>query len=108
MNSHEHINQRSLWLARAIVSRVDSDPERSGLAKAREVCQRWNKREPVAAVREWLAILDHPWEEVRRVLLDVSEEGKRLRQSNPFCGVLTPQERWKVYKTYKEDETHST
>jgi hypothetical protein len=39
---------------------------------------------------------------VRAVLLDESDEGQRLRQSDPFCGILTPEERWKIYREYSE------
>jgi hypothetical protein len=71
MKTHEQIDQRSLAMARAIVARIDRDPSRAGLAKARATCQRWfqERREP--AVREWLEILEQPWEQVREVLLEV-------------------------------------
>jgi hypothetical protein len=91
-----------LALARAIVSRIDADPSRAGLAKARAICARWFRQRPQPAVREWLEILERPWEEIREVLLDESEEGRRLRQSDPFCGVLTPQERWAIYRASYE------
>ena len=36
------------------------------------------------------------------MLLEESESGQRLRQSTPFCGVLTPRERWAIYKDWSE------
>ena len=45
-----------------------------------------------------MAILERPWAEIRSILLDDSEEGRRLRQNDPFCGVLTPAERWDIYR----------
>jgi len=42
---------------------------------------------------------------VRAVLLDESDEGQRLRQSDPFCGVLTPRERWEIYRQAAADAT---
>lgn len=84
-------------MVRAIVARIDADPERRGLEHAREVCRRWVAAGNVPA-REWMPILERPWEEIRAVLLDESDEGQRLRQSDPFVGILTPQERWAIYR----------
>jgi hypothetical protein len=98
MVSHADIDRRSRDLARAVVSRIDADPTRAGLERARSNCRRWLSRGPQPAVEEWLCILDAPWEQVRTVLLDGSEEGQRLRQSTPFCGILTPRERWQFYR----------
>jgi len=102
MKTHEQIDERSLAMARAIVAKIDRDPARAGLSKARATCLRWLRDRPVPAVREWLEILDRPWEQVRQVLVDESEEGQRLRQSDPFSGILTPQERWEIYRQYSE------
>lgn len=102
MRTHELIDERSLALAQAIVAKIDRDPARAGLVKARATCRRWHQERPFPAVEEWLDILDLPWEQVREVLLDESEEGQRLRQSDPFCGILTPRERWEVYRKFCE------
>src|SRR5687767_3548133 len=102
MKTHEEIDQRSLAMARAIVARIDADPARAGLAKAKATCQRWFRERPRRPNGEWLEILEKPWEEVRELLLDESELGRRLRQSDPFCGILTPQERWEIYRTFHE------
>ena len=91
-------------MARAIVEKIDEDAERGGLRKAREVCQRWCAAGKAPAHLEWLKILEGPWEEIRLVLLDETEEGRRLRQSDPFCGILSPKERWEIYRRYRETE----
>jgi len=104
MKTHQRIDERSLAMAKVIVGRIDSDPDRSGLARAKTTCQRWFQNSPMPAIGEWLEILERPWEEIRAVLLDESETGRRLRQSDPFCGILTPQERWKIYRAYHETD----
>jgi len=38
------------------------------------------------------------------ILLDESEEGTRLRQIDPFCGILTPKERWEIYREAARSE----
>ena len=97
VRSHQDIDQRSLEMVRRIVSRIDADPERQGLAHAKSVCERWVAQGIVSA-KEWLTLLDKPWEDVRIILLDESDEGQRLRQTDPFVGILTPTERWQIYR----------
>ena len=84
-------------MVRRIVAKIDADPQRRGLEHAKSVCRRWVEQGRRPAI-EWLAILARPWGEVRQILLDDSEEGRRLRQTDPFCGILTPTERWDVYR----------
>jgi len=88
-------------MVRRIVARIDADPERRGLQHAKQVCQRWVAQGIVSA-REWLPILEKPWEDVREILLEESDEGQRLRQTDPFCGILTPEERWAVYREARQ------
>jgi hypothetical protein len=103
MRTHQQIDERSLAMARAIVAKIDSDAARVGFERARTVCDRWARGDPRSgSIREWSAILQKPWDAVREVLLDESEEGKRLRQSSPFGIVLTPQERWAIYREFEE------
>lgn len=102
MKTHEQIDERSLALAQAVVEKIDRDPARRGLEKARATCRRWFRERPEPAVREWLEILERPWEEIRAVLLEDSQEGQRLRQSDPFCGILTAPERWAIYRVHHE------
>ena len=87
-------------MAKAIVAKIDRDPDKKGLAHARETCRRWHRDNPSPSIEEWLTLLDQPWSEIRLTLLSDSEEGRRLRQSDPFCGILTPQERWEIYRDH--------
>ena len=84
-------------MVRRIVAKIDADPEREGLQHARQVCERW-VAQGIRSAREWLLILERPWSEIRAVLLDESDQGQRLRQTDPFCGILTPEERWAIYR----------
>lgn len=104
--THREIDQRSLAMARAIVEIVDHDPERRGLQRARDTCQRWLRQYgPDPNVEEWQHLLGRPWDDIRRVLLDPSEEGKRRRQNSPFAGVLPPRQRWDIYRRFRDDPT---
>ena len=103
MNKHEEVDRRSLVLARAVAEVIDRDQRREGLTKARQTCARWQRQSPSPAIAEWLVILQLEWEEIRPILLDPGEEGQRLRQSNPFCGVLSPRERWEIYRRFSRE-----
>ena len=107
MNSHHRIDMRSLELANAVISKVEPDPER-GIEIARNVCSRWLERGGSSAVTEWWTILSRSWDEIKAILLDPTDYGQRLRQSNPFCGILTPTERWDLYRRFAARETART
>lgn len=100
MKCHRLIDERGLVLAEAIARRIDSDPQRNGLERAKRVCRQWLDRTPSPAVEEWWSILNQPWERIRVMLLDASQEGCRLRQNSPFCGILSPRERWEILKRF--------
>ena len=100
MKTHKTIDERSLALARNIVMKIDKDPDRQGLKRARTLCDRWFHTTPQPAYAEWRTVLSQDWESVRAVLLDESEYGQRMRQSSPFCGVLTPEERSNIFRAF--------
>ena len=110
MQSHQNIDDRALVLARHIVEQIDADSERQGLRKARETCRRWQEildgRERASA-DEWALLLRQPWEDIRRVLLDTGANATRLRQNNPFCGVLSNRERWRIIKEHGNRDAHA-
>ena len=103
MKTHEQIDRRSLALARAVADAIDRDPSRAGLERARKTCGRWRLQSPSPAVVEWSRILELEWDEIRPLLLDPGEQGRRLRQSSPFCGVLSPRERWEIYRRFAHE-----
>jgi hypothetical protein len=96
MRTHEGSDQRSLALAKAVVARIVGDPRRAGPAKARATVRRWFEQRPLPAFQEWLEIPGRWWEDIRPVLLNESEEGRRWHPSDPFCGFVRPQEPWDI------------
>ena len=59
-------------------ARIDADPERGGLVHAGRICARWIEQ-GIRSATEWQPLLEKPWDEVRQVLLDESEEGPFVR-----------------------------
>ena len=103
MEKHEEIDRRSLALATVIADAIDRDAAREGLSRARQTCARWLAAAPVPAIVEWLGLLQREWPEIRAELLDPGERGRRLRQSSPFCGILSPRERWEIYRRFSRE-----
>jgi hypothetical protein len=97
-SDHQRLERRGLALAREVVRKIDADPSRRGLERARQLCNQWLKERPNPYLQLWASLLQQDWSEVRRTLLDDSSQAFQLRQNSPFCGVLTPQERWAVYR----------
>ncbi len=101
MRTHQQIDQRSLRLARAVVEKLERGDPRTGIDLARENNRRWREMNPSRLHDAWATILSGEWTGIRAVLLDESERGAQLRQNNPFCGVLTPPERWAIYREFE-------
>ncbi|HMP73281.1 MAG TPA: hypothetical protein PKE55_08465 [Kiritimatiellia bacterium] len=101
MKDHASIDRRGLDLARAIVTKLESGDLQGGLAKARAVNRRWREQGSSPLHEEWKEILQGNWTEIKAILLDESEGGNRLRQNSPFCGILTPHERWAIFREHR-------
>jgi len=94
MKSHDLIDRRSLAFGQAIAARLVADP--SILEHARANIKRWLETcSPGVrpALLEWIAALDSGTESVLALLTSTDERAIRLRQSNPFAGVLPQSER---------------
>ncbi len=90
MTSHHDIDQRSLRLHEAVARKIDAE------LKLLDLAREWASRYDHPAVVEWREILKQDWFTIRNTMLDPSDEGQRLRQSSPFAGILTSEERWTI------------
>jgi len=103
MSPHSLLDRRALEMDRIVARRLDENPD-AVLGRARKNLERWLGRCD-ASVRpvlmEWKEILERPPERVREVLLGEDCESARLRQSSPFCGILTPQERTGILMRFR-------
>ena len=84
------IDRRAIEFARRTVARIDEDPSlvRVGLTNI----ERWTRQRGYlpGCHAEWKELIEtHPWERLREILLDESDEGQRLRSSHPFVGILS-------------------
>jgi hypothetical protein len=97
--SHQWIDARSLALARAVAAKISRNP--SLLDIARGNLQRWRGTvQPwPGALEEWEQILAEPSvDAIVSALVADDEEGRRRRQSSPFAGVLSGEERGAIFR----------
>jgi hypothetical protein len=92
VRSHEWIDRRSLALHAAVAEKLAAQPQL--LDVARTNLARWRKTGPAPALREWEDLIERmPLPRLLELLRSPSESARRLRQSSPFAGVLSPEER---------------
>lgn len=104
MKPHQAIDARSLEMDRLIARRFQHDPP--VLTKARAVLDKWlascdDSVRP--ALEEWRDILEGPVSQVLATLEGEDERSVRLRQSSPFCGILTAAERTAIIMSHAYD-----
>ena len=100
VRSHQWIDQRSLALHEAVAVKLEAQPQL--LEVARRNLERWLQQNAATALREWRRILDsRPLPDVVALLRSSSEEAMRLRQSSPFAGLLTTEERRAIMAAYE-------
>jgi len=101
-SSHRLLEARSLAMHAVIARKIERDP--TLLAIAHRNIERWSARwkdRPPAWLKEWQQVLKRPWQHVAAVITEPSEHGARVRQSSPFAGVLTNEERWRIYEAFR-------
>ena len=55
------------------------------------------------AIEEWEQILTLDWKQVAALLIAVTEDAIRLRHSSPFTGILTEEERLRIFEAFSQD-----
>ena len=98
-NDHDRLDEIRRQTHIAIAAKIDADPTLLDLPQ--QNIERWTKLWGYLhpAYAEWLKILERPWPDVRRLLVADDENSKRLRQSTPFVGVLSPWERRTIHES---------
>jgi hypothetical protein len=104
MKDHRRIDERSVAFHRLIAAKVRTTP--SSLQLARDNIGRW-LRDCSPGVRpallEWAGLLDGALEDVLAVMESGDERAVRLRQSSPFAGFLTAEERNAILREFQRN-----
>jgi len=101
-SSHRLLEARSLAMHALIARKIERDRKlldvpRNNLKRWR---QRWGTDVPKWFV-EWQEILRRPWPDIAALITEPSEAAARLRQSTPFAGVLSAEERERIYEAFR-------
>ena len=101
MTGHERIDARSLAMHRLIGAKLRGDP--ALVSEARSTLERWLARGSCAGpyYHQWQEILRQPLEQIVETLGEDSERMTALRQSSPFAGILSNQERWALLEEFR-------
>lgn len=101
---HDIIDKRSLRFAQIIANRLEADP--SLVDVARRNLSRWKEKNGGVLfpdLQRWEEIIENDsLEKILELLRSESEEATQLRQSNPFVGIISHQERWRILKEFKQ------
>ena len=108
MKDHRLIDERSLAFHRLVAEKLHTDPTLLDLARAN--LARWEagaspRLHPVLA--EWRALIDAPLDDLLAVLTCEDERATRLRQSSPFAGALSPEERFAILREFQTRESRA-
>ncbi len=98
MDLHRLAEKRSIAYHRLIAERMRCDP--AVLAGARARVRGWisvTAGGPFYA-HQWQEVLSRDVEAIAAFLVEDSELACELRQSSPFAGVLSPTERWHIWR----------
>lgn len=102
---HEILDDRSLEMDCVIAGKIRADPKLIQVALTN--INRWLANPDYSesgreCALEWKSIIDNSSLESLVTLLESnSDEARRLRQSSPFCGILTPEERQTIFQKYE-------
>lgn len=103
MDPHRLAEERSVAYHRAIAARLDL--ERDVLEAARRRVEGWLAASAGPApfyARKWAEVLAGEPGAVASFLVERSELADELRQSSPFAGALSPQERWRIWRETRD------
>lgn len=111
-SDHVRIDERSIALHRAVADRIRANPRvlETALRNLKKYLHNYTseKRKPPRWLVKWNTILkEKSQDEILKFLVSDDEKAKQLRQSSPFAGILTPQERWKIYEAFRPGTYYS-
>lgn len=103
LSKHRLAEERSLAYHRAVARELLRDPSLLEIARARADAWITEGKRSAPYALEWKKILDLPVRDVAAFLVERSERAATLRQSTPFAGMISAQERWQIWKDVRAD-----
>jgi hypothetical protein len=109
IDSHQFLDRLNLMYHLEIAKRLLAEPG-PVLNRARSNIERWKPAHAgtfsAHALEEWRILLDtKSVPELVAIITEDSDEGQRLRQSTPFTGILSEEEREELWRRCEERES---
>ncbi|MHB1952843.1 MAG: hypothetical protein ACYCOU_03760 [Sulfobacillus sp.] len=104
--THAQLDRFSLRLHEEVARCVRTSPVM--LDRARTNIARWKKQLGQSASHDldiWSAFLTGPLDDILSVMVARTEEGNRLRQSSPFCGIISQARRMEIFREVYDRES---
>ena len=104
MRTHQEIDERTLAMHRLVAEKIRDDP--ALFDKAKTTLARWRTTVCIRSqpyLCEWERLLNLGIETSLAMAIEDSERATQLRQSSPFAGILTHQDRFAFLKKWKID-----
>lgn len=99
-SSHERLDRRSLAMHCLIADKIRAEPKLFEIAS--QNIERWSRApgRNGQLLAAWSRLLEQGMLAALAVATEDSERARELRQSTPFAGVLSPQERWNFLRQW--------
>lgn len=107
MRTHQEIDERSLALHRLVAEKIRRNP--TLFVRAKATLARWRTTVCAASqphLEEWEHLMNQGIDASLAIAVEDSQRATALRQSSPFSGILTNQERFAFLKAWNND--HAT
>jgi len=108
MPNHRHIDARSRALASAVADQLRREPSLVDVAKKNVAA--WMKSSSPgvrSTLEEWDIALNGSADDIIELLTGDGERAIRLRQSNPFAGVLPSRQRTEILNRFSDRDALS-
>lgn len=102
MDPHRLAEARSRAYHRVIAERLSP----AMIAAARAQLERWVTQRAAlhpTYAEAWRRLLDGPLDGVRVVLVGDDAQSAALRQVSPFAGMISPRERWALWRSVRDE-----
>lgn len=110
MRTHSEVDARSLALHRLVAEKIRNNPDL--MQHARATLTRWQTQVDGASqpyLKQWDTLINQGIDVCLKTCIEESQLATALRQSSPFCGVLTHKERFEFLKNWRlQHETSGT
>ena len=103
-SDHRRLDRRSLALHEAVADAIRRDP--AVIDRALDNLSRWEMTVSGSWIDEWRVLLRGSRDALLAFLVEQSERADRLRQSSPFTGVLSDDERRRIIELLSVERTH--